>query len=210
MKQHDLDEQVLQEIFHACFLTSHQTRLIGGADEPLYLPQSDPHNSSKANQRIEHHIYYRNDYVRSALHEIAHWCVAGSVRRHILDYGYWYCPDGRNQEQQDAFIQAEVLPQSYEWLLSLSCGQAFEASVDNLNGNVVVDRYAFTLRIVEKTLELLQGRLSLLQQPKIALAEAKHNRLITLCLALQQYFQIPTFTLDYVQEQGQALLAKLV
>ncbi len=79
-------------------------------------------------------IYFRtNDYIRSALHELSHWCVAGIKRRKIDDYGYWYAEDGRNQKQQDAFFKVEVKPQVIEWAISIVSGVKFEASIDNLH-----------------------------------------------------------------------------
>ena len=77
-------------------------------------------------------IYYTRDYFASALHEVAHWCVAGAVRRQQEDYGYWYAPDGRSQEQQLVFEQVEIKPQALEWLFSAACGFRFRVSADNL------------------------------------------------------------------------------
>ena len=45
-------------------------KLIKGEDEPIYLPASE---TCKFNQIIFAHGYYA-----SALHEISHWCLAGS------------------------------------------------------------------------------------------------------------------------------------
>jgi len=81
----------LESVFNALFLPTYGTRLVGGADEPLYLP---------AKHGKPHTIYYRDDYTSSALHECAHWCIAGPERRQLEDYGYWYAPDGRSREQQ--------------------------------------------------------------------------------------------------------------
>ena len=74
----------LDRLFRATFFHSYATVLEGGADEPVYRP-GNPHR-----------ICYTRDYFRSALHEIAHWCVAGPRRRRLDDYGYWYAPDGRD------------------------------------------------------------------------------------------------------------------
>ena len=97
---------------------------MGGADEPLYSP-------AKA-QGEPHRLYYRADYFASALHEIAHWCIAGAARRLQEDWGYWYCPDGRNPDQQRAFEAVEVLPQAIEWMLSVAAATTFRISSDNL------------------------------------------------------------------------------
>lgn len=117
----------LEKIFNRIFLETENTQLIGGADEPVYLP------SEIENQ--PHRLYYREDYFSSALHEIAHWCIAGAERRKLVDFGYWYNPDGRTAAQQRAFEQVEVKPQALEWLFSSACGIRFCVSADNLSSD---------------------------------------------------------------------------
>ena len=119
---HNADDLVL--LFNQCFEQSFNTILVGGAEEPIYRPQS-------ANCRY-HQIYFRHDYFASALHEVAHWCVAGPARRRLEDYGYWYAPDGRTALQQMEFERVEVKPQAIEWLFSVACGLSFRVSADNL------------------------------------------------------------------------------
>lgn len=109
------------------FLCHYQTALIGGFPEPLYLP-------AQADKPAQ--IQFTHDYFRSALHELAHWCEAGAARRQRVDYGYWYAPDGRNQAQQAAFFQHEIVPQAFEWALSIAAGVPFGVSVDNLTQSV--------------------------------------------------------------------------
>ena len=104
----------------------YQTRLTAAVDEPLYLPRSDT--------RQWHEIQFAHGYFNSALHELAHWCVAGAERRQLTDYGYWYEPDGRTAEQQRQFERVEVRPQAIEWHLTLASNRRFQVSVDNLNG----------------------------------------------------------------------------
>lgn len=116
----------LIEIFAACFGGSHRTQLVRGGDEPLYLPASSP--------EAWHQIQFARGYFSSALHEVAHWLIAGPTRRQLEDYGYWYEPDGRNPAQQRAFEQVEVKPQALEWILSEACQLRFQLSADNLNG----------------------------------------------------------------------------
>lgn len=120
----------LNQVFQRTFEASLNTQLIGGFDEPLYRPASD---DSPAR------IQFRSDYVSSALHELAHWCVAGHERRQLEDYGYWYAPDGRNETQQRQFAKVESRPQAVEWYLSLSLGVPFRVSADNLDGPVNLD-----------------------------------------------------------------------
>ena len=116
--------QTLEELFQQCFYGVYATRLQGGAAEPLYQPASPGDECAV--------IYYREDYFASALHEVAHWCIAGDQRRLELDYGYWYHPDGRNPAQQLAFERAEQEPQALEWHFALACDWPFRLSCDNL------------------------------------------------------------------------------
>lgn len=92
------DRWTLEDItalFDGVFAERYQTRLIRGGDEPLYRP---------ANSETPYHqVIFARGYYASALHEISHWCIAGAQRRQQEDYGYWYCPDGRDAEQQKAF-----------------------------------------------------------------------------------------------------------
>lgn len=112
------------ELFNQCFAKTHNTRLLGGAEEPLYQPASE-HQSF-------HEIRFTRDYFASALHEIAHWLIAGASRRLQVDYGYWYQPDGRSPLEQRAFEQVEVKPQALEWILATAAGFPFRVSQDNL------------------------------------------------------------------------------
>lgn len=121
----DFEARELEQIFRECFFERYRTLLVGGGDEPVYLASCDPENAP-------HRIVYREDYLASALHEVAHWCLAGASRRLIEDYGYWYAPDGRNASEQAAFERAEARPQALEWILSEACGFAFNLSADNL------------------------------------------------------------------------------
>lgn len=113
-------------IFHACFGANYNTRLVKGDNEPLYLPANDQQNY--------HAIYFAHGFFSSALHECAHWLIAGEERRKLVDFGYWYAPDGRTAEQQALFQCVEVKPQALEWILSKAAGHLFRVSSDNLNG----------------------------------------------------------------------------
>ena len=113
----------IEALFRAEFFAEFNTLLLGGGDEPVYLPadESTPF----------HRLVYRADYVSSALHEIAHWCIAGDSRRLLVDFGYWYAPEDRNTEQQQNFEQAELKPQALEWCFSAAANIEFQVSVDN-------------------------------------------------------------------------------
>ncbi|MFT5484404.1 MAG: elongation factor P hydroxylase, partial [Halieaceae bacterium] len=117
----------LINLFASCFATTYQTKLVGGGEEPSYQPAE--HGAEF------HQIVFTRDYFSSALHEVAHWCVAGEQRRQMIDYGYWYEPDGRDREQQHLFQQVEVEPQALELIFSDACGLSFRPSLDNLGAD---------------------------------------------------------------------------
>lgn len=117
------DSNDLERIFAACFYEDYRTRLQGGAEEPVYIPAVSIND--------DHLLCYRADYFASALHEVAHWCLAGNKRRRQQDFGYWYYPDGRSKVQQRAFEAVEVKPQALEYVFSVACGATFSVSLDN-------------------------------------------------------------------------------
>ena len=59
-------------VFNQCFAQTYAVEMRGGADEPLYLP---------ANLDKPAELIFREDFPASALHEAAHWCIAGEQRR---------------------------------------------------------------------------------------------------------------------------------
>ncbi len=127
-------------LFNRSFV-DYDTVLVAGDDEPLYLP--------KGQGRAQHQIIFAHGFFASALHEIAHWCIAGKQRRLLEDYGYWYCADGRNQQQQRAFEQVEVKPQAIEYAFCLAAGRPFQVSIDNLSG-FQSDRHAFFFAVEQQ------------------------------------------------------------
>lgn len=112
-------------LFNDLFLQSHNTELVRGDDEPIYLPADQYHS--------HHRIVFAHGFFNSALHEISHWCIAGKERRLLEDFGYWYEPDGRDLAQQIAFETVEVKPQALEWIFAKCCGRRFRVSTDNLS-----------------------------------------------------------------------------
>jgi elongation factor P hydroxylase len=134
---------LLEQVFADCFEGTCNTRLIGGATEPCYRPSSNPTQP--------HCLYYREDFFASALHETAHWCIAGAQRRLLPDFGYWYAPEGRDAQAQANFEAVEYKPQALEWIFSRACGYPFRPSLDNLQpGGEMPDARAFVQRIVEQ------------------------------------------------------------
>lgn len=121
---HRIDDLIA--LFDGLFAQSFNTRLIRGGDEPLYLPRDE--------QVPYHRLVFARGFFASALHEIAHWCIAGPTRRQMVDFGYWYAPDGRNAGEQKAFEQVELKPQALEWIFSCAAGSRFFISADNLAG----------------------------------------------------------------------------
>ncbi|CAA0088680.1 Elongation factor P hydroxylase [Halioglobus japonicus] len=140
----------LERVFSRCFGRDYNTRLCGGADEPIYQPAAGDGEYSK--------LYYRQDYFASALHESAHWCIAGALRRREVDFGYWYAPEGRNAAQQLAFEAVERKPQALEWYFSKACNYRFQVSADNLEltNAGVHDVTVFAQAVLEQALSWQQ------------------------------------------------------
>ncbi len=118
----------LIQLFNDTFSEKFNVKLVRGQHEPIYLPADKQYSLNR--------ILFAHGYFSSALHEIAHWLIAGEKRREQIDYGYWYHADGRNPEQQRDFEQVEVKPQAIEWILSQSARHRFSISVDNLNAEI--------------------------------------------------------------------------
>lgn len=174
----DYDPQVddLIALFDKTFSQSFNTRLIRGEHEPIYLPADA--------ETPYHRIIFAHGFFSSALHEIAHWCIAGAKRRLLEDYGYWYCPDGRDESQQKAFEQKEIKPQAVEWALTLSAGRNFRVSTDNLNG-AEPDREGFTRAVYAQLCDYAET--------------AFPPRAVTLMAALQQHFDTAPVTAESVR-----------
>lgn len=122
-------------------LYRYRTRIVGGFAEPFYKAATDDAFAE---------IRYTHDYQRSALHELAHWCVAGEQRRGQDDYGYWYAPDGRDNTQQQLFFQVEVRPQAIEKHFCSALGVPFAVSVDNLGSPDVAGVSEFSTAVDER------------------------------------------------------------
>lgn len=136
--KHPLDAARVVALFNRTFEASENTVLQGGAEEPYYAPGQPSC------------IFFRADYARSALHEVAHWCVAGAERRRFPDYGYWYSPDGRDAARQAAFFAVEARPQAIEAAFCEACGVDFSPSVDNVGADIPAEQLsAFEMRVAE-------------------------------------------------------------
>lgn len=121
-----MDIDVVIEVFNRTF-QEQCVRLERSEGEPIYYPRDQNFTYDR--------ICFANDFISSALHEVAHWCVAGDARRRLVDYGYWYKPDGRNEQEQIAFQNVEIKPQALEWIFSVAAGVCFNLSLDNLSSS---------------------------------------------------------------------------
>lgn len=139
--------ETLIDLFSSCFEKKYHTILVRGDTEPLYMPSPDAHTPAQ--------IIFAHGYYASALHEIAHWLIAGKHRRTLLDYGYWYQPDGRSASQQAEFEHVEAKPQALEWILSTAAGFRFHLSCDNLSGEPT-DRTNFKQAVFKQAHHYLQ------------------------------------------------------
>ena len=170
--------QDLIQVFETTFYVEFNTKLICGDDEPIYLPADKKQNF--------HRIIFAHGYYASALHEIAHWLVAGEKRRLLEDYGYWYEPDGRNAAQQTEFEKVEVVPQAIEWAVAMSCGFKFDVSADNLSG-IEIDRLAFKHKVYAQVLDYLENGFS-----------TRTTQLITACAAFYNTQTLTKETFTYL------------
>lgn len=145
MTIHNSQDLIL--LFNELFEHKEKTILLGNGEEPLYLPSDEKFPLNR--------IIFTRDYFASALHEIAHWCIAGEERRKCVDYGYWYYPEGRNIEQQVLFEQVEVKPQALEYLFSQSAGSSFRVSLDNLMLGQALDHGSFEKKVLARAQQYL-------------------------------------------------------
>jgi len=144
--------QPLIELFNRLFLPTYNTVLVAGEDEPIYLPADEQHP--------HHRVVFAHGFFASALHEIAHWCVAGPERRLLEDFGYWYKPDGRSAAEQAEFERVEIRPQAYEWIFNQAAGRRFHFSADNLSAGLGASD-TFKRNVHAQVLELLETGLPL-------------------------------------------------
>ena len=113
----------IERCFNACFSKRYLVFIVGGAEEPIYIPGDSASLAS---------LVYREDFASSALHEAAHWCIAGLGRRRQIDFGYDYSPPPRTAQEQQKFFELEERVQALEWIFSDAACIDFHASADNL------------------------------------------------------------------------------
>jgi len=178
--------QDLIQIFHHTFYQEYNTQLVKGGDEPLYLPADSQLTNGRC---LYHQIIFARGYYASAFHEIAHWCQAGKERRLLEDFGYWYVPDGRSEQQQKKFEQVEIIPQAIEWAFNVAVNKKFHVSSDNLDG-FQADTSGFKQKVFEQVQVFLkEGFPSRANQFIEALATFYHT---PIPLTLGRFIAIPT------------------
>lgn len=160
--------QDLIQLFYDTFYSEYNTRLIKGGEEPVYIP---------ANECCSYHqVIFARGYYASAFHEVSHWCQAGEARRLLEDFGYWYIPDGRNEQQQKKFEQVEIIPQAIEWAFNVAAQKKFHVSSDNLDG-FQADTNGFKRKVF--------------QQVKIFLEKGFPTRANQFIVALAHFYNTP-------------------
>ena len=85
-----------------------------------------------------------------------HIGVSPGQSRLQVDFGYWYCPDGRDETTQAQFEQVEIKPQALEWIFSVAAGFTFNISCDNLEGTCEPDRVAFQRKVHAQVMHYLE------------------------------------------------------
>ena len=156
---------VICEIFNSGVGERYGTVIHGGRDEPLFFPRCDSLDE----------IYFRNNFASSALHEIAHWCIAGAERRKIIDYGYWY-KENRTTREQLQFETLEIRPQALEWIFSKAAGIRFHVSLDNFE-RISEDCFEFRASVrkeAKKLLTLMNKRASLFLSDLVSVSGNKN------------------------------------
>ena len=137
----------LIDLFNGLYANAQPSIILTHSDgEPEYFA---PTQTSPAR------IAFAHGFFNSGLHEISHWCVAGRERRLQDDFGYWYCPDGRDEIQQALFEQVEIKPQAIECLFNLALGRNFFVSLDNLNATFDTTRSTFAQDVYAKAYDFL-------------------------------------------------------
>lgn len=182
----------IENWFNASIGQAHSVELVGGGSEPEYQPANTTHWAK---------IIYRDDYLASALHEIAHWSLAGTQRKQMADYGYWYTPEGRDDKQQAAFMNVEAKPQAVEWWLSRTLGVRFQVSLDNPEAHCSEHVQHFVKRVSMQAQSYAQWGLPTMVRMVIDSARAyfafKHNN------SLEAYHpSVESFSVDAYYEQS--------
>ncbi|WP_259365150.1 elongation factor P hydroxylase [Psychrobacter sp. GP33] len=173
------DEQMatewLMSVFNQLFAYQHVT-LVRGECEPEYFPATEYQTAR---------IQFAHGFFASALHEISHWCIAGSKRRALIDFGYWYAPDGRSAAQQHQFEHLEIKPQALECLFTLACNRPFGVSLDNLFADFDTEGSTFAIDVYQQVASYIDEPHQLPRDAKIwllALLMVNNSESVTMAL----------------------------
>ena len=127
-----------------CTFSDHSVVMHGEYREPMYIPGMDVAE-----------LRYTLDHTALALHEAAHWCIAGRRRRRNTDYGYFYEPPPRSGMHRVRFEDVDIEAQSVEVLLAEAAGSQFQPSSDDVDVPLFLLE-AFSSRILERARERRQ------------------------------------------------------
>ncbi|CAA0089552.1 Elongation factor P hydroxylase [Zhongshania aliphaticivorans] len=141
-----IDDQYCKCLIDAFFYVFPDLTISGGADEPYYRAPKDGVNAT---------IFFKENYPRSLLHEISHFCLAGDRRRGVDDFGFWYSPCGRSEEEQQKFEAVEARPQGLEKLFCEIVGLKFSPSLDDFSGKPLSKSFLVGLNAAYK--EMLEN-----------------------------------------------------
>lgn len=119
------DDELCQYLIEVFLSVFPGLMIKGGAQEPLYVA---PKGEARAV------LFFRDNYPRSLLHEVSHYCLAGDRRRKMDDFGFWYSPCGRTEEEQARFEFVEARPQGLEKAMCEIVGIPFSPSLDDFSG----------------------------------------------------------------------------
>ena len=108
----------------------------GGAEEPFYEAPTEDSNAV---------LYFRDNYPRSLLHELSHYCLAGDRRRSLDDFGFWYSPCGRTAQEQLKFELVEARPQGLEKAFCEVLDLTFSPSLDDFSGREASNEFSLNL-----------------------------------------------------------------
>lgn len=98
MTKNDLIPTVL-EVFQQVLPQLHMQ---GGASGPFY-------QAPKGNRPAI--LFFREDYVRSFFHKLAHYSLVADMQRQRDAFEYWYSPCDRFSNEQEQFERFEEKPQ---------------------------------------------------------------------------------------------------
>ena len=126
------EQALLDAVIRALKQIFPDLRVEGGAPEPFY--QAPKKNSPAI-------LFFRDDHIRSLFHELAHYSLAGSKRRTIDDFGFWYVPCGRDTYEQQRFEEVEARPQGLEKLFCEIWHIPFSPSLDDFSGHPISNTF---------------------------------------------------------------------